>query len=340
MSKPTLLLTGATGVLGRAFVEELAEDHRVIALRHRAPVDDPRVTELQGTLDDPLLGLGAEGFHDLARRVDLVLHSGARTAWNTSRETLFAANTTGTAHMLGFAEAAGAPFYYVSTAFVARPQEEERTASGPGAYVASKIAAERLVRESGLAAAIVRPSVVGGDSRTGRIAAFQGMHQVIAGCVHGTIPVVPAAPGSPFDHIPQDLVARGVGKLLRDGVTSGEYWLTGGPASPTVGEHIDAILRVAGRFGHRPPPPRLMPAEAVNRLLLPMMQDVIPRSLRRRFAGFEDLMLLFQSSARLESSFGALGMADELTHDALLGSFEKSVAYWIATKAPAVESAA
>lgn len=341
MSKPTLLLTGATGVLGRAFVEELATDYHLIGMRHRTAVDDPRVEEVQGTLADPRLGLGDGAAQELARRVDVVLHSAARTGWRSPREQLFAANVTGTRHMLGFAESAGAPFYYVSTAFVARPQDDENADTGPAAYVDSKIAAEQVVRESGLPAAIVRPSVVGGDSRTGRIAAFQGMHKVLGGIVQGTIPVVPADPGSPFDAIPQDVVARGVGKLIRGSVTSGEYWLTAGRNSPTLGEYVDLILRVAARTGHAPQhPPRMMPSEAVDRLLMPLMEDVVPPSLRRQFRGFIEMLLLFQVSSAMESSFEALGMADEVTHAALMAGFEKSIEYWIATRMPAREAVA
>ncbi|WRZ87646.1 SDR family oxidoreductase [Streptomyces sp. NBC_01007] len=332
MSKPTLLLTGAAGVLGRVFIEELAADHHLIGIRHRQPIDDPRVEEIQGSLADPGLGLDTDDYRRLARRVDIVLHSAACTSWRASRADLFATNATGTGHMLGFAEAAKAPFYYVSTAFVARPEPEQAAEKGPSAYVDSKIAAERLVRDSGVSAAIVRPSVVGGDSRTGQMAAFQGMHQVVAGTVMGTIPVIPAAPESPFDHIPQDVVARGVGKLLRAGVTTGEYWLTGGPNTPALGEYIDRILEVAARHGHTPAPPRLIAAEAVDRLLLPLMDDLLTPTLRSRFTGMLQLLQLFQSSSLMESSFDALGMSDDIAPDRLLDAFDKTVEYWIATK--------
>jgi thioester reductase-like protein len=333
MSKPTLLLTGATGVLGRAFIEELATDHRVIGLRHRAAIDDHRVEELHGSLDNEHLGLGPEAARKLARTVNVVLHSAARTDWHSSREELFAANVTGTEHMLGFARAAQAPFYYVSTAFVARPQDREFHKSGPAAYVDSKIAAEQAVRDSELPAVIVRPSVVSGDSRTGRIASFQGMHKAIAAIIQGTIPVLPADADAPIDVVPQDVVARGVANLIRAGVSSGEYWLTAGRNAPTLGEFVELILKVAARYGHTPQhAPRLMPSEALHRLLLPLIEEVIPRALRNQFSVFMELMMLFQDSASMESSLEALGMADELAHQALLTGLEKSIEYWIATK--------
>lgn len=39
--RPTLLLTGAAGVLGQALIDELCDDYDLICLRHRAPLDDP-----------------------------------------------------------------------------------------------------------------------------------------------------------------------------------------------------------------------------------------------------------------------------------------------------------
>ncbi len=39
--RPTLLLTGAAGVLGQALIDELCDDYDLICLRHRVPLDDP-----------------------------------------------------------------------------------------------------------------------------------------------------------------------------------------------------------------------------------------------------------------------------------------------------------
>lgn len=84
----------------------------------------------------------------------------------------------------------------------------------------------------------------------------------------------------------------------------------------------------------------MMPSEAVDRLLMPLMEDVVPPSLRRQFRGFIEMLLLFQVSSAMESSFEALGMADEVTHAALMAGFEKSIEYWIATRMPAREAVA
>ncbi|MEV6974088.1 SDR family oxidoreductase [Kitasatospora sp. NPDC093806] len=341
MSKPTMLLTGATGVLGRAFIEELAADHHLIALRHRTAVDDPRVEELAGSLTDEHLGLGAQGFRDLARRTDVVLHSAARTGWASTREQLFAANVTGTEHMLALARQADVPFHFVSTAFVARPQSEEKREIGPAAYVDSKVAAEQVVRDSGQPVVIVRPSVVSGHSKTGEISSFQGLHKVISSVILGTVPVLPAGPESPIDTVPQDVVAEAVGRLVRRGTTSGEFWLTAGRQSLTLGECVEQALLAAERYGMPPEhPPRLMPTEALDRLILPLMEDSMPRVLRQQFRGFVELMMLFQVASTMESSFAELGMADAVSHDRLVEAFARASDFWITSKMPEREAVA
>ncbi|MFI6151985.1 SDR family oxidoreductase [Kitasatospora sp. NPDC051170] len=340
MSKPTLLLTGATGVLGRAFIDELADDHHLVCLRHRTPVDDPRIEELPGTLADEHLGLGPDGLRRLAGRIDGVLHSAAHTGWKATRDELFAANVTGTENMLGLVRRAEVPFTFVSTAFVARPQGEEHKEIGPAAYVDSKAAAEQLVRDSGVPAVIVRPSVVCGHSATGYIAAFQGLHRVIGGVAMGIIPVLPAGPDAPIDTVPSDVAAAAVGKLIRRGTTTGEFWLTAGRQSLTLFECVEQAMLAAERAGYPPAhAPRLMPTEALDRLLLPLLEDTLPRSVRHNFRVFAELMMLFQVSAKMDSSFGDLGMAEDVTHAKLKDAFGKCSDYWVREKMTAREAA-
>ena len=61
-------------------------------------------------------------------------------------------------------------------------------------YATSKLAAEQVVRDSGVPAVVLRPSVVIGDSRTGEISAFQGLHGVAGAILTGTVPMVPFDP--------------------------------------------------------------------------------------------------------------------------------------------------
>ncbi len=66
--------------------------------------------------------------------------------------------------MLDLAARADAPFFYMSTAFVANPlaPEEQERFPGAAAYLASKSAAEDAVRSAEVPGVILRPSLVMG----------------------------------------------------------------------------------------------------------------------------------------------------------------------------------
>ncbi|WHM34142.1 SDR family oxidoreductase [Streptomyces sp. BPPL-273] len=150
--RPTLLLTGGSGVLGRALIDELAADFDLLCLRRNTPLRDPRVRELEGDLVAPRLGLTPLAWHELALRVDVVVHSAAETNWRTPPEDIMRTNVRGADNVLDLAARADAPLYLVSTAFVANTPTDEDRARFPGAaaYLDSKSLAERMVREAGV----------------------------------------------------------------------------------------------------------------------------------------------------------------------------------------------
>ncbi|WP_026253078.1 SDR family oxidoreductase [Streptomyces sp. PsTaAH-124] len=334
--RPVLLLTGGSGVLGRALIEELSSDFRIICLRHRTPVDDPRVEEIPADLLEPGLGLSRAQFTRLAADVDLVVHSAAATNWKAEPAAIWRANLDGTATMLALAARAQAPFHHISTAFVANPlaAEEQRRFPGAAAYLASKTAAEQAVREAPVPGTILRPSVVMGDSVTGRIAGAQGLTRALGAIVKGQVPVLPGEPGARIDMVPQDVVARAVGALLRGGVTEGEYWLTAGAQALLQSEVVDICLEFADRYGPRPHPPRLIPLESVHRLLLPLIEGPsFPESLRRRFHTYAELLLVFQRALPFDSSLGAPQCGAAVAKDELRRALFSNLEAWAAGSA-------
>lgn len=329
--RPTLLLTGGTGVLGRALLDELSGDFDIICLRNRTAVDDPRVRELAADLTDPRLGLDAGRFERLVQETDIVLHCAAATNWKLDAEEIHRVNLEGTTTMIDVAARAGAPLYYMSTAFVATPLKgnHKEQFPGPAAYLDSKIAAEQAWRDSGLPGAILRPSVVMGDSRTGEMAGAQGLTKAFGAVVKGQAPVVPGAPSARIDMIPQDFVVSATGELVRAGVTSGEYWLTAGSAAVRLDEAVSDILDFAERYGPRPHSPRLIPVEAVDRLLLPMLDSAaVPRLVRRRFQEHTELLLVFQRELPFESSLGTPNCGAAPTREGIRAALIRTVEAW------------
>lgn len=160
----SILLTGATGLVGSRLLPRLAQaglDCRALVRRDVAL--PPAVTAVRGDLDDPAsLPAAVAG-------VDAVVHLAAlfRTG---DDEAIWRANLEGTRHLVAAvaAHAPGARVVMASTGNVydatsARPSRETDPCSPTLAYPASKLAAEQLLRDSGLTWAVLRLPFVYGD---------------------------------------------------------------------------------------------------------------------------------------------------------------------------------
>jgi thioester reductase-like protein len=333
MANPTVLLTGASGVVGRALIDELSPDHRIVCLRHRRDLADPRVDQVTGSLEAPLLGLTPYDYDRLAAGVDLVVHAAAATNWKASAEAIRETNAVGTQAMLALAERAEAPMVYVSTAFVANPPAGAKGQfAGARAYIASKADAEQATRESAVPTVIVRPSVVIGDSHDGHMAAFQGLHRVAGLIAQGMVPLIACDENALVDTVPQDVVAGAIGMLVRERHTEGELWLTAGSTAMAAGDIVASSLRLGHELGLSPAAPRFMPAEAVNRLLLPLMADAISPELRQMFAELLEMTWLFQMPAALPTSLPELGLGASVTRQRLKGAFDLTLGFWAEVK--------
>ncbi len=333
IAHPTVLLTGASGVVGRALIDVLSPDHRIVCLRHRRDLADPRVHQVTGSLDEPLLGLTAHDYNRLTAQVDLVVHAGAATNWKASAETIRETNVTGTKAMLALAERAEAPMIYVSTAFVANPPAGAKGQfASARAYIASKAEAEQATRDSAVPTVIVRPSVVIGDSLDGHMASFQGLHRVAGLIAQGMLPLIACDEDVLVDTVPLDVVAGVIGVLVRERHTEGELWLTAGASAMTAGDIVASSLRLGHELGLSPAAPRFIPAEAVNRLLLPLLADAISPELRQMFAELLELTWLFQLSAPLPTSLPGLGLGAAVTRQRLQSAFDLSLGFWASVK--------
>ena len=223
-----ILVTGAAGLIGGELCARLAAaGHAVTALVHRRhdltdnagrPVPsraagaDPAPGEVVTRSGDVrVAGLG------LAQMpaIDLLVHSAAVTAFDAAADVYRAVNIDGTHHAINVARASGAGLLHVSTAYVCGTTDGPIAPGFTGAaftngYEASKAASEALVRASGLAFAIARPSVVVGDWANGQISRFENIYMIFKLIAEGRIRTLPAAAGATLDLVPIDHVITGL----------------------------------------------------------------------------------------------------------------------------------
>jgi nucleoside-diphosphate-sugar epimerase len=83
--RTTVLLTGASGVVGSALIPKL-QVHRVMALSHRRRPPGP-VEQVHGDLTKPRLGLSRQTYNTLTAQIDTVVHCAAPPAVRLRRLT-------------------------------------------------------------------------------------------------------------------------------------------------------------------------------------------------------------------------------------------------------------
>lgn len=331
--KPMMVLTGGSGVLGRALINHFKNDYRIVCLTNRSPVADSSVEQFQCHFWEESLGLSDAVHRRLADEASVVLHAAASTNWRHDASVIFETNTRGAEALSRFAIESDARMVFFSTAFVMEPPDDG-VFPGAGSYVRSKIAAEKIVKESGCRGDIVRPSIIIGDSTTGAMPSFQGFHTVLGGLLRGRVPAIPCPPGSPVDVVSLDSVCMAVRAILDTppGPDVRDHWLTSGSAAPSAREVIDLVDEHASECGLDAVQTRFIDADSLDRLIIPLLEGQVPEVVRDRLRELLQFLWLFQSERRFPSDLAALGLESHVTNQFVADSIRANVAFLASAK--------
>jgi len=275
------LITGASGFLGREVVAALVDGgaELVALLRARDAADlaqrlarlvEPlpeaaraRVQAVRGDVALPRFGLSPVEHAALAERADRVVHVAATTSFDHPLDEARRINVGGTDGAIALARAIrarGGPgrLDYVGTAYVAGDRtdlaREDELDVGQGfrnTYERSKCEAEKRVREAmrELPAAIHRPSIIVGDSRSGVTTSYKTIYWPMKllvrfyGLWRPVLPRLvrlPVKPDCRLDVVPVDWVAQAVARLYAsDAAVGGCFHLAAGPGAATIEELVN-----------------------------------------------------------------------------------------------------
>jgi len=206
-----ILLTGGTGFLGSHLLHELllrgynitvlarpngqsSAEARIRQLLHWFGRDGDGWSRLEvpdvieGCIDQPDLGLKPPEYAALLNSVSEIVHCASDTSFSARKKTsLEITNITGMKNVLDFAVSGQCSFFhYVSTAYVAGKkagvctEELVENKVFTNFYEETKCRAEWMVSDrcaqEGIRLAIYRPSIVYGDSETGRSLRFNAVY--------------------------------------------------------------------------------------------------------------------------------------------------------------------
>lgn len=234
----TLLLTGATGFVGRELLKRLLRDFEqaqlrlIVRDRAKLPELPDRVTVFEADLLDP------DSYKEALSGVDQVIHAAALTG-KASAKAHERHNRQATRDLIAACEAASIRnFVFVSTIAAGYADKSHYP------YADAKRASEEDLQRSNLSFTIVRPTLILGPQS----AIWASLHMLAA------LPITPLPQGrSPVSVQPVHVrdVCRALVRIVETNKPGGEVLEIGGPDRLTMRAFLERIAAHAGKDSAR-----------------------------------------------------------------------------------------
>jgi thioester reductase-like protein len=279
-----IFLTGGTGFVGRNLIPRiLNQDLNAkvnVLVREKSKIDGKRrfikiLRSLRGEIDTEQaisrikviegdialknFGLPDNEYSELASRVTHIIHSAASVEFQLPLQKARETNCIGTARVMELARHSRKTgklkrVAYVSTAYVCGNRTgtifESELKCGQefsNTYEQSKYEAEQLASDlkSELPVTVFRPSIIVGDSKTGRTSAFNVLYYPLKLIYLGMLRFIPGSSQTPLDVVPVDFVCDAICHILlktNKGVGETYHLTAGADRINTTGEIVEMAV--------------------------------------------------------------------------------------------------
>lgn len=280
----TIFLTGATGLVGQNLLLRILGRENstklILLVRGNSSIDVRnrinniinsfsseveydrlwgRIKIVNGDICLNNFGLSDSQYNQLAEHTTHIIHSAANTKFQLSLKKARAVNYEGTKNVMFFAQYARKiaklqRIAHISTAYVSGNRSgiiyENELEAGQrfaNSYEQTKYESEQYVHNlmNDLPITIFRPSIIVGDSKTGKTTCFNVLYYPINLIYHGHLHFLSGIKNTPLDVVPVDFVSDAIYYiLLKSNKGIGEtYHLTAGLNNETTaGEVIDEAV--------------------------------------------------------------------------------------------------
>ena len=271
MFQPSILITGATGLFGRACLPHLIARHgaeQILALvrrgRDTAELAAVGVRSIEVDLCALNLGLRGTVYRSLAESARSIIHAAADIRFGIPLPESRRVNVVGTENLLHLARHCPhlQRFALISTVYVwgGKPGHIGEDAAQPGpffnSYQQTKFEAEQvtLAATTEIPAAIYRFSTMIYDSSAACVCQFNYFHHLLRLAAINPLRAIPALPAAKIDLIASDWAARIFDFLFADEWRPGKiFHVCAGPQhSLTVDELLRLTFDLLGLSGTRP----------------------------------------------------------------------------------------